>query len=553
MRIFFLSIIFTTLALMANEQSTALYDCVFNLRNREGAPLDGRILIYDEQGKLLPNAEPFYLVRGSCQIKLPAGNYLIQADAGMRVNKEKLWLLIGEQSPNTATFTLDQYTWEKSAGWNLGNPFFVNPLILPAETPKIAELTQLFAFAKSAGLNVLGVTNLSQIELSQKNNSLDDEKKLTDAMTKDNDCLLIYAWQNSAKNFYVLEPRPYLATTKLSPTVRVSALLASARDRSALTVLTQATGEHQQPPLPEMLFNLLAGNLYSAIDITRGGEDYLFWQFLLELGWRLPAVAGGGNYPNLSMYLHTAHRYAPTPDYLRTLSEGRSIISNGPFVRLFVIDENEERERVVATIGDALPLSARPRTIYVDAYACADENDNIARLELLYNGKILATAKGKPDQKTMQVTWNELTLEQSGWLQIRYISTAGYLWAISNPIYVGNIHASFTRGAISNLTLKINAPTTNAGTLTIENFGVTIFSRTVNNNDVITCRVPATAEVLLDFPELPPYRQTLYAISGAQQYSEQIVANAPRSLRQKEVWQQLAEIISTITATIAVR
>ena len=333
-------------------------------------------------------------------------------------------------------------------------------------------------------------------------------------------------------------------------------LLAAARDRGALTVLAHATGDHNRPASAEALFCLLAGGLYDALDISRGGNDYAFWQTLLRMGLRIPAVAGGGETPNLSMYARVSPRSGTQREYLQALREGTSIVSNGPFLRMTVWEQTEENgESVPATFGGMLNPSARRRQVRVAAIACSDPADFIGKVELLYNGKVLESAQGHSGQKTMEVVWNDLALRDNGCLQVRYISQAAHLWAISNPVYIGEAPKSFSGTATSEVSVRLRTRDNTPQTVEVvgENFGVQLFARRIRLPQIFSCRLPATAALNINIPGRASLRKTLYELSGVKAYGEKLTAVAdPRALFLPENLRKFRDLAKNIETEITV-
>lgn len=534
----------------------ARFPVTFTVKREDGADLPSRLLLYDNRGKLLPapDGQAFRLCPGKCAVELPAGKYTVQADAGMRLGKSRRNFSVDGKNSTAVNLELGYFSWGVNNGWSLCSAFFDNPLCPGTPNADGAgqcrhpTLEAVRALALSAGLNAAGVSNLEMLPHDRPGGAAfrdaeDGFAKLEKTLSAPAPCRLLHYWQarTAAGSCRILEPRPFPGAGTLPSDGRLTALLAAARDRGTLTVLTPPDDGARA----ETLLDLLGGGLYDAVDITRGGEDYLFWQTLLKLGLRIPAAAGGG--PNLSMYVQAPAR-AEAGAYLQALREGRTLVSNGPFLRMAVMEtlDEDNGETLVTETGGTINPSASRRTIAVTAAACSDPADSIARVELLYNGKILETADGKPGQKTLEVSWLDLALKGSGWLQVRYVSRAPHLWAVSNPVYVGAAPRRFQGTAVTALRLTVKAAPgrkTAAAELAAANFGETLLKRRLTLPATLDLRLPATAEITVRPDGRPGEARSLYELTGARAFCRKIAAENPRALRKKETLEKIRGLL----------
>ncbi|MDR0867081.1 MAG: hypothetical protein LBP75_01220 [Planctomycetota bacterium] len=476
--------------------------CTFSVTDPAGAPLAARLFLSDASGNNLPppTGEPFYLLDGNRQIALAAGQYFALFDAGPRRVKAKLRLQVGANSNHHFQLALDRFHWDDRAGWTMLNPFF--------DSAGFSSLNQLRALVQSAGLRACGLAVSFTDEVADR-----------------------------ADFFHVVRGDGWTvignAPSAIDAASAVGARLALARDAGAVTVFNGRENA-------ERLFELAAGGIYDALDITRGGDDYAFWQAWLGLGRRLPALAGGG--AGLSMYARTIVQPPARADYLAALRAGRTQISNGPFVRFYVADA-ADGQNVAVEIGETAATADAPRAIVAEAFAGSDPADNILRVELLYNGKIVESTKIGQEQKSARVRWSNVQLRTPGWLQARYLSTAPYLWAVTNPIYVGV--APPATGLTTKLSLTIKG---GRGRLTAENFGAPLIERAVKDNETLTLTLPATATLTAHFAGRPPKRVSLYELSGAKNYCERAIKMA--TTRPRDWLTGLQKLLQEVEAEI---
>ncbi|MBI4662625.1 MAG: CehA/McbA family metallohydrolase [Verrucomicrobia bacterium] len=160
------------------------------------------------------------------------------------------------------------------------------------------------------------------------------------------------------------------------------------------------------------------------------------WYRLLNCGFRLPAAAG------TDCFLNRIHSYPPGwgrsyvqlanglsyVDWVRGQQAGRSFVTTGPMLE-FTVDG--------AALGQTIRVES-PRAAKVRGRAWS--NSELDRLELLYNGRVVAQGKLSPD-KLEAVMDADLPLDQSGWLALRTSSLRRSplgvpLAAHTSPIYL---------------------------------------------------------------------------------------------------------------------
>lgn len=161
------------------------------------------------------------------------------------------------------------------------------------------------------------------------------------------------------------------------------------------------------------------------------------WYRVLNCGFRVPAAAGTDCFLN---------RITSSPPgwgrcYVRLTNDldykawiegqraGRSFISNGPMIEFAVGDRAP---------GDTIKL-ATPRSVRVRARGWSQAP--VEKLELIYNGRVVATGRPSADKLELALD-HELPLDRTGWVSARVSGppvpdfAVGPQQAHANPIYV---------------------------------------------------------------------------------------------------------------------
>ena len=161
------------------------------------------------------------------------------------------------------------------------------------------------------------------------------------------------------------------------------------------------------------------------------------WHRLLNCGFRVPATAGTDVFLNrIDSRLPGGDRVYVKVDgpltyekWIDGMKAGRSFITNGPMLELSIDGRG---------LGETLKLpEARKLAIRAKAAAAFP----LAKVELLYNGQVVANAKLAGDEKS-GVFGQDLLIDKSGWIALRATgpghpdSPLPILYAHTNPIYV---------------------------------------------------------------------------------------------------------------------
>ncbi len=161
------------------------------------------------------------------------------------------------------------------------------------------------------------------------------------------------------------------------------------------------------------------------------------WHRLMNCGFRVPATAGTDVFLNrIDSRLPGGDRVYVKVDgpltyekWIDGMKAGRSFVTNGPMLELSV----EARG-----LGDTIKLT-EPMEMPVRAKATAAFP--LAKVELLYNGQVVASAQLTADEKSGVVDKGVL-FDKSGWIALRATgpghpdSPLPILYAHTNPIYI---------------------------------------------------------------------------------------------------------------------
>jgi hypothetical protein len=167
-----------------------------------------------------------------------------------------------------------------------------------------------------------------------------------------------------------------------------------------------------------------------SLDINWGEPTIQLWYRLLNCGFRLPASAGTDCFLNrIRSRLPGSDRAYVKIDngfsysgWIRNLKAGRSFVTGGPLLE-FTVNRK--------TLGENIQLTV-PGT--VAASGAATWQAPLDRVELIYNGAIVATGEVSSDRLTATVE-QIVKVDRSGWICFRAYAQDGTL-AHTSPIYV---------------------------------------------------------------------------------------------------------------------
>lgn len=174
----------------------------------------------------------------------------------------------------------------------------------------------------------------------------------------------------------------------------------------------------------------LALGKIDSLDVNGGEATISLWYRLLNCGFRLPASAGTDCFLNrIRSRLPGSDRAYVKIDgdfsygeWIKNLRAGRSFFTNGPMLEFSLGHKS---------LGQMLRLSEVGN---VPVQASALSQFPLDRVELVYNGNVVATGQLSPDRLRGTIE-QPVTLERSGWLSFRAYGD-GKSQAHTSPIYV---------------------------------------------------------------------------------------------------------------------
>ncbi len=426
----------------------------------QGEPAGARVSIVDMKGRPVGSLEGanWFWAEKSAEFSVLEGAFDIAVDGGLRAEPFQTVAIVKPHETTVVKAEMKGYGAVDNAGWSMMDPFVYT--YLPRALPGVFSFATLreVQFAGSArglaSVGVAGAWNLRSEEGPPYTRLEDGEAMLRQALdaTVGSQCRLFCAWTAEVSGhgrFFALEPQTPPPTARLLDDRPLHETFAAVRDRGGLTAWSYPTGlirdvrtAATDQVAQDFVFQTVAGPLYDALDISRGKEDVELWHLLLNHGYRIPAVSGGppqtvprqADLPELGLYVETPRRGVDTAVLLEAVRTGRTIVSNGPFLHLFL-------DGVGA--GFEIAPSEKPRQVLLEAFSCSDPEDSIGMLELIYNGKSVRRwtsgdehAPISPKQKEIRIRY-QAVFRDVGWIQARYRSTKDGLWAITNPLYIG--------------------------------------------------------------------------------------------------------------------
>ncbi len=468
---------------------------------------------------------------GSKELSLPEGNYTARVDAGLRNTVKAINFSLPSSSEEEQIITITPYAPVEPVGWIMLDTFFNRNMRL--KEPSISEL------ASSLELRAVFTSSTSIIRkpeefYSQHKRSETLIATITPYLNPEYGELLSFNNFKDTSNSQV----PVILNTELYP------LLASLGDSNKLTALSSKVsykhrGEVLNKSSEEFIFDTIVGPIYDLFLLDNFDSSVKVWHALLNQGYRIPGIyAGGSNfyqkspYPSVKAYVKIARKSYNQKMLHKALKDGKSVISNGPFIRLFVesigskesiqetgLDNDEWLNGRSLKIGGLGFTSKSMRNIYAESYTCSDPEDKIKSIELIYNGKVIKTKVGGSNQKALTAKW-KVQLDKPGWLQLRYTSTSGKFHAITNPIYLINHQSAIPNPALAKTQIQVLDAKSGKqikAKILVENFGV-ITNTTEISEHAIVLQTPATASIIVEASGYKTSKKSVYIDGGGAKY-----------------------------------
>ncbi|MBN2712030.1 MAG: CehA/McbA family metallohydrolase [Planctomycetes bacterium] len=495
----------------------------------ENGPVAGRVIIKDIKGKTygaLPGLKGAW-IDGSQAFRLPVGVYNVDVTCG----KHRLpWGGVIKSEKDAETRTIVQtgsYGLDTIKGWRQFDPY--------VNTNTKSEMSNLYSFrtlgefgiaARAEGIEVVGVDGAWGMFDSRGvifSESRTDKRDLSLAFAQEtrDRYLPLFSWTESGEgNLYALSTSPVLPVKNKGR--EHFETYAAVRDRGGIAILSNPGGKVIKLSsgvaggvAGHLLFDVNAGIMPDAFDVSGGGFNLDLWYFMLNLGYRITALAGGPDargdeamdIPSLSSYLYLPENKLTPAKTLDAIREGRVIVSNGPFID-FSIDGCKP--------GGVTHPSRDPKAVFVNVLSGIERTDSIAEVELVYNGKVVKKWKGGKLQKSLAMRHVQ-AFTDVGWAIARYRSMNSDYWAFTNPIYFTTNGYTPPEPIMARINISLHdalAGKALAGTVKVYNLGVCIETIEVGAEGG-TIEVPPTARLVVACEGYDNLDFNVYADGGA--------------------------------------
>ena len=215
--------------------------------------------------------------------------------------------------------------------------------------------------------------------------------------------------------------------------------------------LTGYVHPFDEMPNPEDTVSRLTDEL--PVDVALGKVDYMeivgfsdhrstaeVWYKLLNCGYRIPAGAGTDAMTNFAslrgpvgmnrVYVHSGTTLDHA-SWMRAIKAGHTFATNGPLLSL-AVNGREPGDEI------KLPLGGHTLTVRAAMHSIVP----VEHLELVQNGKVVASVPMSSDHKSAQATLR-VPVEKSGWITLRAWSGHAsppvldiYPFATTSPVYL---------------------------------------------------------------------------------------------------------------------
>lgn len=158
--------------------------------------------------------------------------------------------------------------------------------------------------------------------------------------------------------------------------------------------------------------NFISGHVH-ALNIYDGGTRSSYkdsYYRYLNAGMRVPFSTGTDWFQyDFSRVYARMDKTLTVENWLESLRTGKTFITNGPLLQLNAAGK---------TIGETVKLKSTEQPVAIRAKAVG--RVDFEKMELILDGKVIATAKSQPEKQHFVVELNtELKLQKPGWLAVR--------------------------------------------------------------------------------------------------------------------------------------
>jgi len=304
----------------------------------------------------------------------------------------------------------------------------------------------------------------------------------------------------------------------------------------------------------ELPYDTVAGPLYDAVALSGSEADERVWYRLLNEGHRVTAVGGGGgslesgDAPAETTLVNVGPERTERA-VLEAIRRGRAMVTTGPYVFL--------------TIGEAGPggtveITAGRHTARVRAFSAALAGSNLAKVELVRNGKVVLTEHAAQGQTRLaiQLPFNE---DAAAWYVARATDRSGRK-AWTNPVYFVRRGEKPRRSPVTRLVGTVVDSATGkplAGTVRVYRPDGTVVEKREFTGGAIALTVPASAGVEVSSPGYAPQRRLVFFASGADEQARDIhtdrTGRRAAELERAATYARTREAVAAASITVGLR
>ncbi len=425
------------------------------LIHEDGRPTSARIYLRASDGKAYtpPNAYhrvaaramnyDFFHTDGRFVVQVPPGEVTIEVMKGFERNPVSRTITVEANASNRVVFDLERFTNLKTRGWYSGSDHVhMNYAGNFHNTPE-----NLLFMASAEDLDMVGE------KIANKDNRIFDHQYYNGAYDKTrstSERLISFGeeyrppWYGHV-NFINLTKHLISPFTTGYEGTAIESLYPSNTDMFRLVKRQGALRGYVHPYTSAPEDNGYANARWFPVDVALGTVDYLevmtsatFAKYtsrvlhrVLNCGFRVTYSGGEDSISNLhrTPAVGAARVYAHLGDKLEwsrwvdAIAKGRTFVTNGPLLQLFVNGEMPGGEIRLPAEGGSVEVTAKLETAFA-----------VEKLELLFNGQVIESFP-LTDGRQASVT-KRIAVTESGWFTLR-ATTAGPV----HPIDDTNLHA----------------------------------------------------------------------------------------------------------------
>jgi hypothetical protein len=424
----------------ANNKPTPLRVRFLDDSGGEYAPF-GRLTRFSEEqgvdvgGNVRLGAERFAYIDGACEIRLPAGNILVEGTKGPEYSPLSRRVTLG---PGQISLRLGVERWIdlRQEGWYSGDTrahaLTPHAALLEAVAEDLAVVNLLAEETRAAGERPVSLPNI--LAFSGTVPALASPGHLVVVNTLNTHPTLgTVTLLNSHRAVY-----PLRSGAPGEDDWSVADWCDQCHRKRGLVVWPDLPRLRPDAPQGEALAALLLGKI-DAFEVSSfpdvEPQVLAEWYRLLDCGYRIPLAGGSGKNSNTNA-LGTVRTYAKLepgsefsyPAWVEAVRTGRTFVTNGPLLTLTVAEHDPGGVMALPAVGALVRVRAEVRSA-----------TPIDQLEILHNSRIIGSkpASGNRQAALLEI---EANVTESGWLAARCWSAESLadgqaVFAHTSPVY----------------------------------------------------------------------------------------------------------------------